>query len=100
MKSISLKNTIIKNLSNFVRNLIIMDITGNLGKIIEDEDKITCYVKKSRCKKERYHYTIACTGISKKNKDLAKKYHINKPICYVLDGLEFKKNGIYIFLYL
>ena len=46
MNSISLKNTIIKNLSNFVRNLIIMDITGNLGKIIEDEDKITCYVKK------------------------------------------------------
>lgn len=99
MKSISLKNTIIKNLSNFVRNLIIMDITGNLGKIIEDEDKITCYVKKSRCKKERYHYTIACRGISKKNKELAKKYHINKPICYVLDGLEFKKNGIYIFGY-
>ena len=99
MNSISLKNTIIKNLSNFVRNLIIMDITGNLGKIIEDEDKITCYVKKNRCKKERYHYTIACRGISIKNKELAKKYHINKPICYVLDGLEFKKNGIYILGY-
>ena len=99
MNSISLKNTIIKNLSILVRNLIIMDITGNLGKIVEDEDKITCYVKKSRCKKERYHYTIACRGISKKNKELAKKYNINKPICYVLDGLEFKEDRVYIFGY-
>ena len=96
MNSHSLKNAIVKNLSNFVRSLIIIDITGNLGKIVEDEDKITCYVKKSKCKKERYCYTIVCNGISKKNKELAKKYNINKPICYVLDGLKFKNNGIYI----
>ena len=99
MNSKSLKNAIVKKLSNFVRNLIIIDITGNLGKIVEDEDKITCYVKKSKCKKERYRYNITCNGISKKNKELAKKYNINKPICYVLDDIEFKKNGIYIFGY-
>jgi len=99
MNTISIKNTIIKNLSNLVRKLIIIDITGNLGKIVEDEDKIICYIKKSRCKKEIYHYTIACKGISKKNKALSKKYNINKPICYVIDGLEFKKDGVYIFGY-
>ena len=27
-----------------------------LSKIVEDEEKITCYVKKSKCKKERYRY--------------------------------------------
>lgn len=99
MNITSLKNTIINKLSNFIRKLIIKDITGNLGKIVEDKDKITCYVKKNRCKKERYHYTIACRGISKKNKELAKKYHIDKPICYVLDGLVFKEDGVYIFGY-
>jgi hypothetical protein len=54
MNSHSLKKAIVKNLSNFVRNLIIINITGNLGKIVEDEDKITCYVKKSKCKNNSF----------------------------------------------
>ena len=52
MNLISLKKYIIKNLSKFVRNLILIEITGNIGKIVEDEDKIICYVKRMDVKKK------------------------------------------------
>lgn len=99
MNSLSSKNLISKKLSNIIRNYIARYLTGHLGKVVEDEEKIICYVKKNRCKKEKYNYTIACFGIIKKDQELAEKYNLNKPICYVIDGIAFDKSKVNIFGY-
>ena len=82
---------------NYVKNYL----TNNLGKVIEDEEKLTCYVKRSKAKKKDYNYTIACFGIRKNEdrKKIAKIYKLDKPICYVIDGFDFKKHQVYIFGY-
>ena len=76
-------------------------LTGNLGKVVEDDEKITCYVKKSKVKKKDYNYTIACFGIGENEdrKKIAKAYKLDKPIRYVIDGLELNKHKVYIFGY-
>lgn len=76
-------------------------LTGNLGKVVEDDEKITCYVKKSKVKKKDHNYTIACFGIREyeDRKKIAKAYKLDKPICYVIDGLELKKHKVYLFGY-
>lgn len=76
-------------------------LTGNLGNVVEDEEKLTCYVKRSKVKKKDYNYTIACFGIgeNKDRKKIEKAYKLDKPICYVIDGLEFKKHQVYVFGY-
>lgn len=99
MDSLSCKNIISKKFFNIIRNRVAIYLTGNLGKVVEDEEKITCYIKKNRCKKEKYNYTIACFGITKKNQELAEKYHLNKPICYIIDGIAFEDDKVNIFGY-
>lgn len=76
-------------------------LTDNLGKVVEDDEKITCYVKKSKVKKKDYNYTIACFGIGENEdrKKIAKAYKLDKPIRYVIDGLELNKHRVYIFGY-
>ena len=76
-------------------------LTGNLGHVVEDDEKLTCYVKRSKVKKKDYNYTIACFGIGENEdrKKIAKAFKFDKPICYVIDGLEFKKHKVYIFGY-
>lgn len=76
-------------------------LTNNLGKVVEDDEKITCYVKKSKVKKKDYNYTIACFGIGENEdrKKIAKAYKLDKPICYVIDGLELNKHKVHIFGY-
>ena len=74
-------------------------LTGNLGDVVEDDEKITCYVKRSRIKKKDYCYVISCHGIGQAQKKIADTYKLNKPICYIIDGIELKKNKVYIFGY-
>lgn len=64
-----------KALYNITRPYAKKYLTGNLGKVVEDDEKITCYVKRSKVKKKDYHYTIACFGIGEQQKKLQK--HIN-----------------------
>ena len=99
MNSLPSKNIICKKLHNIIRNRVAMYLTGHLGKVVEEDDKITCYVKKNKCKKEKYNYTIACFGITKKNQSLAEKYDLNKPIYYIIDGITFDKDQVNIFGY-
>ncbi len=90
-----LTNFLYKITRNYTKNIL----TGNLGKVVEDNEKITCYVKKSKIKKKDYHYTIACFGIGEKQEKVAKAFKLNKPICYVIDGIDLKKHKVYIFGY-
>ena len=82
---------------NKKRNKVLSQLTGNLGEVIETEDKIICYVDKNNCKQESFSYIIPCSGIMTKDKAIAEKYGLNKPICYVIDGFELNNKKIYIF---
>ena len=73
-------------------------LTNNLGKVVEDASKITCYVKNSKVKKKGYCYDIACFGVEDEQKKIAECYKLDKPICYVIDGLNLK-NKTYIYGY-
>ena len=84
---------------NITRPYVKKYLTNNLGKVIEDDKKITCYVKKRNLKKENRHYTIACFDIGEDKEKLAKAFKLNKPICYVIDGIDFKKHKTFIFGY-
>lgn len=92
-------NTFKKKLYNICRNYLKRYFTGNLGKVIEEEDRLVCYVKKRKCKKDKYSYTIPCFGITEQNQKLAKKFKLNKPICYIIDGIKIEKKRVYIFGY-
>ncbi len=77
-----------------IREYIKLHLTGNLGKVVEEEDKLICYVEQEKCK----GVTIACYGIDKSDKKLAETFQLNKPIHYVIDGLQFDNEQlVYIF---
>lgn len=92
-------NTFKKALYNITRPSAMKYLTGNLGKVVEDDEKITCYVKRSKVKKKDYHYTIACFGIGENQEKVAKAFNLNKSICYIIDGIDLKKHKVYIFGY-
>jgi len=85
-----MKNILYRIFRNYVKKYL----TGHLGKVVEKKDRLVCYVNKKRCKKEKLEYKISCLG--NENENIAKKYNLNKPICYVLDGINFDKQT-YIF---
>lgn len=82
---------------NILRHFAMKRITSNLGKVVEEDEKIICYVDKNKCNKELYKYNISCFGTLLKDKELAKKYNINKPICYVFDSIDFDNREVYIY---
>lgn len=82
---------------NYAKNIL----TGNLGKVIEEEDKLICYVSKNKCLKNRdFIWNIFCNGIVSDNRvTSANEYNINKPIYYIIDGIDFGKHVIHIYGY-
>jgi hypothetical protein len=89
-------NILKKSLYNIIRNYLKKSFTGNLGKVVEEDDRLVCYVKKGKCKRNKYDYTISCFGIMEKDKELANAYKLNKPICYIIDGIESERKKVYI----
>lgn len=85
----------LKKINELKREKAIKKITGNLGFVIETEDKLICYVKKENCPfKVRFPddaYVISLRNYKKVNKDLVEKYNLDKKIVYVLDGLTFNR---------
>lgn len=69
---------------NLERKVALGNITGNLGKVIEYDDIIVCYVNKRSVLKDLFLFNYN----SGKNSRLAKKYDLDKEIFYVFDGLE------------
>ena len=92
------KNAIRKILlTNIVRNFYKGYLVGNLGKVVEEEDKLICYVDKNKIKEEKYSYTIYCYGITGKDKELAKRYNLDKPVHYIIEGITLKDKKVYIY---
>lgn len=76
-------------LLNHIRNYVKLEITNNLGKVEEFDDKLVCYVddryKEKNCFKasDSTKYFFPC-GVLEKNINLAKKYNLNKKIIYII----------------
>lgn len=86
-------------LNKILKYLVMKQLTNNLGKIVEYDDIIVCYVKKVSTEKEYSNYYYRCYGIDGINEDLVNKYKLNKPITYIFDELDFSKNKVVIFGY-
>lgn len=78
---------------NILKKDVMKIMTNNLGKVVEEEDKIICYVEKKKCKEDKYHYTIPCFGNAYQYnyKELARKLNLDKPICYIIENIDFDK---------
>ena len=72
-------------LKNYKRKLALRSITGNMGRVVENEDEIICYVKQKKLGKG----SITLNGCrSFDNGNTARKYGIDKPVHYIFDGLK------------
>lgn len=72
-------------LKKYKRKLALRSITGNMGRVVEDEDEIICYVKQKKVGKGCI-FLGGCHSFD--NGNTARKYGIDKPIHYIFDGLE------------
>lgn len=88
-----------KSLYKILRHYLKHRITGNLGKVIELDNKLICIVDKRKFNKHEFNTSIPCFGQNKKNEELVNVYNLNKPICYIFDGIKFEKNRVMIFGY-
>lgn len=84
----------IKNfLYGFIKNQLKKQLTGNMGKVVEDDDKIICYVKKNKCSKyNRYSFIIISRILNEQDKKLSKLYNLDKKIVYLIENIDFNKN--------
>lgn len=85
-----------KMLFNIFRKQAMKAVTNNLGPVEEKDGKLFCYVKQSKVNKKDYNYSIYLQGLSG-NEEIANVYKLDKPICYVFDGLKFSENRVYIY---
>ena len=72
-------------LKNYKRKLALRSITGNIGRVVEDEDEIICYVKQKKVGKGCI-FLGGCHSFD--NENTARKYGMEKPIHYIFDGLK------------
>ena len=72
-------------LKNYKRKLALRSITGNMGRVVENEDEIICYVKQKKVGKDCI-FLNGCRSFD--NGNTARKYGIDKPIHYIFDGLK------------
>ena len=80
------------------RKIYLKDSICNIGEIVEEEDKIVCYVTKDALAKYRKGcpvYELTLTGISdvtEKDKEVARKFNLNKPFYSIFENIEFRSS--------
>ena len=72
-----------KKIYNIIRNYLKKQFTGNLGKVVEKDDALYCYVDKKKCRRRRFFLDIMCLGIKRCDKELAKRYNFDKKVYYI-----------------
>ena len=82
---------------NIFRPLVMKYITGNLGKVEEEDNYLVCYVNKRKLQTNKFLQYIYCIGIREKDKELVKSYNLYKDIYYVFEDLEFNNSYVTIF---
>lgn len=78
-------------LFNILRNHVKKTVTGDLGKVVEEDNFLITYVSKNKFEEDKYNYHIYCNVMNKNNKELSNVYKLNKPRKYVFNNLEFNK---------
>ena len=86
-----------KKIYNIIRNYLKKQLTGNLGKVIEKDDALYCYVDKKKCRPRRFFLNIMCQGIKRCDKELARIYNLDKKVYYIFNNINFKKNEVRLF---
>lgn len=88
-------NELKKKIFISLRNHVLKNITNKLGKIKNDDEKIICYVdnkKLKRYKKGKWisRYKLFIKSNKMYSEEILNTYKINKPIHYVIKGMNFK----------
>jgi len=101
MEKITLKKKTDSKIYNFLRQYYIKDMIGNIGTIIEDDDKFICQVEQKKLERNKKEektefYELTLKGrmipIGESTDELMKKFHIEKPVEYIFDGIVFNSN--------
>ena len=92
-------NKIEKGMYNIEKEKAKKLLFGDTSTIVENENNITCYIKRNRIKKIGQDYIIRCNGIGNEERSFAKEFNLDKPVYYVLEGLEFIDGAVQIYGY-
>ena len=90
-----LKKKIKLKIYNKARQLYLKKSICNIGKIIEEEDKIICYADQKsidRYKGNKPLYKLRLNGmnqLTEGTKETVKNFRLNKPVYYIFDGIKF-----------
>ena len=76
------------------RVLLMRKFTGNIGKIVEKDDYIECYVQDYDFMKLGEDLYVHCAGLDNTKIKLAKKYDVYKPIKYIFNNIIIDDNVI------
>ena len=79
---------------NMARQYYLESVVGKLGKIVEDDDKITIYATQRLVEKngKKTFYELSCHGMDthyEESRKIVEKYKLNKPVYFVFDGIVF-----------
>lgn len=79
--------------SKLIKMYYVKNLTGHMGKVDIQDDKIICYVTKNAICKERNEviYYLNLRGTTFYSEELKNKYDLNKPIYYIFDDITFDK---------
>lgn len=89
--NLDLRKKIVKNIYKIARLKMLKLITGNIGDITEEDDKIICKVsqkKLDRMYKKDRNLTLNLSGVHPGSEEYV-NYKLNKPIYYVFDNITF-----------
>lgn len=96
IKSIEkLKESINSRKCNKQRMEYLKSIICDIGTIVEEEEKIICYVEQKKLeeyKGSRTTYNLRLSGLNKVYEESKKQLNLDKEVYYVFDGIEFNYN--------
>lgn len=80
-----------KKIYEIIRNYVARKATGNLGKVVINDDKIVCYVDGRKLKKKekyihRYNLIFKCIP---SKEEIFKTYNLEKPVHYIIKDTDF-----------
>ena len=81
---------------NIARKAYLKKSICNIGRIVEEDDKIICYVDQKSLDKYKGNYPIYKLMLHGMNqvthgiKETIENFGLNKPVYYIFDGIEFK----------
>jgi len=89
-----IKNIVYKQLYKILRKKFIKEHITQLGKIVEEDDRIVCYVEQKKLDVYRKkNFSIDLDGFNtliQRNKEIVDSFKLNKPVYYIFDTIIFK----------